>query len=238
MEGRMSIKSFFIFILLASTLMGCSISSRDVGPTTTSPEIPTLEFDQPTSLPTASPTLNLIPSIAPPPSKPPTTQQIVVQRAFAIINALKNKDMNMVSQYVSLQMGLRFSPYATVKDTDQVFPADKLAGMMADPTVYLWGNYDGSGEPINLTFAEYYTKFVYDEDFANAPQLALNHRLGTGNSIDNIQEFYPGAMVVEFYFPGFDPQYAGMDWRSLRMVFMQEGNDWFLVDIIHDQWTI
>ena len=126
-----------------------------------------------------------------------------------IISALKNKDMNELSQYVHPQMGLRFSPYATVKDTDQVFSADQVAGLMADPTVYLWGNYDGSGEPINLTFADYYAKFVYDEDFANAPQIALNHRLGTGNSIDNTIEYYQSSMVVEFYFPGFDPQYAG-----------------------------
>ena len=51
-------------------------------------------------------------------------------------------------------------------------------------------------------------------------------------------EYYQSAVVVEFYFPGFDPQYAGMDWRSLRLVFMQQGSDWFLVGIIHDQWTI
>ena len=70
-----------------------------------------------------------------------------------IISALKNKDMNKLSQYVHPQLGLRFSPYATVKDTDQVFTADKVVGLMDDPTVYLWGHYDGSGEPINLTFA-------------------------------------------------------------------------------------
>jgi hypothetical protein len=59
-----------------------------------------------------------------------------------------------------------------------------------------------------------------------------------GNSIDNSQEYYPGARIVEYYFPGFDPQYAGMDWRSIRLVFMEENNIWYLVGIIHDQWTI
>ncbi len=233
----MALKSIFMFIL-ASVLVGCNITSRSVGPTTTAPEIPTLEFNQPTSIPTAEPTLNQTPTIVPPPSQPTSTQQIVLDRAFLVINALKNKDMTALSQFVHPQMGLRFSPYATVKDGDQVLAADKAAGLMADPTVYLWGNYDGSGKPINLTFADYYARFIYDEDFTNAPQVALNHRLGTGNSIDNSQEYYPGTMIIEFYFPGFDPQYAGMDWRSLRLVFMQQGNDWYLVGIIHDQWTI
>jgi hypothetical protein len=231
-------KSILIFIVLASALVGCNLTSQSVGLTATPPKIPTLEFGQRTSNPTASPTLNQIPSIVPLPSQPPSTQQITIDRAFIILSALKYKDMSKLSQYVHPQAGLRFSPYATVKDTDQVFQADKVAGLMADPTVYLWGNYDGSGEPINLTFADYYSKFVYDEDFASAPQLALNDRLGTGNSIDNSQEFYPGAMIVELYFPGFDPQYAGMDWRSLRLVFMQEDGTWYLVGIIHDQWTI
>jgi hypothetical protein len=234
----MPTKSILIFILLASLLAGCGITSRVVEPTTTPPEIPTLEFSQPTLIPQVSSTSNPSPGKFKPPTSPASVQQVVLNKAFEVINALKIMDMVTLSQYVHPQMGLRFSPYETVKDTDQVFAADKVTGLIDDPTVYLWGHYDGSGEPINLTFADYYSKFVYDEDFANAPQIALNHRLGTGTSIDNTFEYYQSSMVVEFYFPGFDPQYAGMDWRSLRLVFMQQGNDWFLVGIIHDQWTI
>ena len=234
----MAAKWKFILILLASTLVGCSIASREIGPTTTPPEIPTLEFSQPSSIPTAFPTVNLTQSIVPQPSQTASDQQMVLDQAFGVISALKGKDMTRLAQYIHPQMGVRFSPYATVKDTDQEFTAEEVAGLMDDPTVYLWGHYDGSGEPINLTFADYYAKFVYDADFANAPQVALNHRLGTGNSIDNIFEYYQNSMVVEFYFPGFDPQYAGMDWRSLRLVFMQDNGTWYLVGIVHDQWTI
>jgi hypothetical protein len=146
--------------------------------------------------------------------------------------------MVSLSNYVHPVNGVRFSPYAFVKDTDQVFPADKVSSLMADSKVYTWGTYDGSGEPIKLTFLDYYAKFVYDVDFTNAPQMALNHRLGVGNSIDNSSEFYPDAMIVEYYFPGFDLQYAGMDWRSLRLVFTEYNNIWYLAGIIHDQWTI
>jgi hypothetical protein len=44
-------------------------------------------------------------------------------------------------------------------------------------------------------------------------------------------------MIVEYYFPGFDPQYGGMDWRSLRLVFSDHGGTWYLAGIIHDEWT-
>jgi hypothetical protein len=165
-------------------------------------------------------------------------EQAVRARAGEVIQALKNQDMLALSGYVHPVNGLRFSPYAYVKDSDLVFPADKIAVLMSDSTQYSWGLYDGSGLPIDLTFAEYYSKFVYDVDFANAPQVELNQRIGVGNSMDNSQEFYPGAMIVEYHFPGFDPQYQGMDWRSLRLVFMDYNNTWYLVGFIHDQWTI
>jgi hypothetical protein len=29
-----------------------------------------------------------------------------------------------------------------------------------------------------------------------------------------------------------------MDWRSLRLVFEEQGGSWYLVGIVHDQWTI
>jgi hypothetical protein len=121
---------------------------------------------------------------------------------------------------------VRFSLQAYVKDTDQVFSAHKISSLMTDSTVYTRGDYDGSGKSIDRTFVDYYSRFTYDEDLSNAPQLALNHRLGVSTTIDNSADFYSGAMVVEFYLPGFDPQYASMDWHSLRLVFMEDDNTW------------
>jgi hypothetical protein len=228
-------KFILIFILLAFLLTGCNLASPALTPTPISTEAPTLEFNQPTPVQLASPTST--PNISPS-ATPLSVIQTVLDRAAQVIRALEDKDMVTLAQYVHPQMGVRFSPYAYVKDTDQFFPADKIPGLMADSTIYTWGVYDGSGEPIELTYADYHSKFVYDVDFANAPQLAINLRIGVGNSIDNSQEYYPGARIVEYYFPGFDPQYAGMDWRSIRLVFMEENNIWYLVGIIHDQWTI
>jgi hypothetical protein len=146
--------------------------------------------------------------------------------------------MESLAAYVHPEMGLRFSPYAFVQDSDMVFSVDQIPGLFADPMSYLWGAYDGSGDPIKLTFVEYYGQFVYDQDFANPERIAFNERLGgSGGTINNIEEFYPGSVMVEFHFSGFNPEYAGMDWRSLRLVFMQHEGEWFLVGIVHDEWT-
>jgi hypothetical protein len=109
---------------------------------------------------------------------------------------------------------------------------------MTDPTVYNWGTYDGSGMPIELTFREYYEEFVYDVDFARPDVVGFNERVGQGNSIDNIASAYPDGVMVEYHFEGFDPEYAGMDWRSLRLVFEEKDGIWYLVGVVHDQWTI
>jgi hypothetical protein len=161
----------------------------------------------------------------------------VLTRADEVMRALKDQDFISLSSYVHPVNGVRFSPYAFVRVTDLVFSAAGVASMLADSRVYTWGNYSGSGEAIDQSIPDYYAQFIYDVDFANAPQLALNLRLGVSTSIDNRIEFYPDAMMVEYHFPGFDPQYEGMDWRSLRLVFTEYNSIWYLAGIIHDQWT-
>ena len=160
------------------------------------------------------------------------------ETADQVITALANKDFATLAGFVSPEIGVRFSPYAYVSSDQVVFFPNDIAVLFDSSQIYSWGFYDGSGEPIDLTFAEYYAEFIYSADFAYAEATAENERLGQGNSISNITEFYPDSQYIEYYFSGFDPQYAGMDWQSLRLVFTQHDDIWYLVGIIHDEWTI
>ncbi|MCQ5364916.1 hypothetical protein NOW01_07875 [Anoxybacillus salavatliensis] len=158
--------------------------------------------------------------------------------ALDVVTALKNKDMNTLSSYVHSTAGVRFSPYGHVDvQNDLQFSASQLPSLWASTQVYQWGVYDGSGDPIQFTFQDYFDRFVYDVDFANPHMIGNNVVVGTGNMINNIQQAYPNGSFIEFHFTGFDPQYSGMDWRSLRLVFEQESGQWKLVGIIHDEWT-
>ncbi len=182
------------------------------------------------------------PSAAPaPPAATPqslTAQQATLLQAIQVVNALKDQDMPQLATLAHPIQGVRFSPYAYVQNADLAFTPEQLAGLLADPTIYEWGVYDGSGDPIRLSFADYFRAFVFDHDYTAAEAISLNARLGYGNSIDNSQEYYPGAMVVEFHFSGFNPDFQGMDWASLRLVFQEFEGRWVLVGVIHDQWTI
>ena len=54
----------------------------------------------------------------------------------------------------------------------------------------------------------------------------------------NHDEVYPLAATIEYHFSGFDARFEGMDWRSVRLVLEQENGTWYLVGLIHDEWTI
>ncbi|MCK9217644.1 MAG: hypothetical protein M0P77_06980 [Firmicutes bacterium] len=167
-----------------------------------------------------------------------STNNLVTQ-TMDVILLIKRKDMKTLSQYVHPIKGIRFTPYFYV-DTqqDKVFTAQEVSGLMHDSQVMRWGFYDGSGNPIDLTFSDYYDKFVYDKDFANPHVIGNNVAIGGGNTIDNIREAYPEGYFLEFHFSQFDPQFSGIDWESLRLVFEKHDNTWYLVGIIHGQWTI
>ena len=174
-----------------------------------------------------------------------STGDAVAARAAQAILALKDRDWTEVASLVHPVKGVTFSPYTYVRplqgapgEADLVFSPTQLQSLWSDPTVYHWGTYDGSGEPIDLTFREYYDHFIYDVDFARPDVIGFDQIVGQGNSMNNIATVYPNAVTVEYHFEGFDPQYAGMDWRSLRLVLEPVDGTWYLVGIVHDEWTI
>jgi hypothetical protein len=162
----------------------------------------------------------------------------VISLAQTVAAALKEADYDRLRTKVHPDSCLRFSPYPSLRSIDLTFCPDRLADLPGSSTLYTWGNYDGSGEPIMLTFDEYHQRFVYDQDFFQPEVVGFNQEVSSGNAINNIPEIYPDGMIVEYHFPGFDPQYGGMDWRSLRMVFIKEYGVWYLVALIHGEWTI
>ncbi len=159
--------------------------------------------------------------------------------ALQAVELLRDQDMNGLAAYVDPVKGVRFSPYGYVNlQSDLFFSAQAVASLPASSQVYTWGAFDGTGDPIDYNFNDYYGRFIYDQDFASPHLIGNNTIIGTGNTLINLNQVYPNGSFVEFHFTGFDPQYAGMDWRSLRLVFEQTNGIWYLVGIVHDEWTI
>lgn len=171
--------------------------------------------------------------------KPMRAKEIIKNTADRLIHAISIRDANIISKYVHPDKGVRFTPYTYISlENDLVFSKERLLYFFKDKKQYLWGRYDGSGEKIRLTPKKYYKEFIYSKDFKNAPEVGYNEVLSSGNMYENQFEIYDNPIIVEYYFPGFDPKYDGMDWKSLRLVFENYEGEWKLVGIIHNQWTI
>ncbi|MBC8079151.1 MAG: hypothetical protein H7X86_02315 [Gorillibacterium sp.] len=169
---------------------------------------------------------------------PEEAKKEVGEVAQAAIIAIKNKDTKALQQLVHPAKGIRFTPYASVDLIKNVVlrPA-QLKDIFHNPTVLEWGVYDGRGDPIQLTFNNYYNRFIFNRDFSNAERVGYNEIVQQGNSLSNIRQAYPNGVFVEYNFSK-SPEGNEIGWSSLRLVFEKDKGAWALVGIIHDEWTI
>ncbi len=160
--------------------------------------------------------------------------------AKQVLLHLKNNDFQALSKWIHPEKGVIFVPYGYIDTAHHKhFSPETWKALIRDTTQVLqWGRFDGSGDPISLTWNDYHQRFVYDVDFLNAPDFTLNQLASKSSSPNNIDSIFPGSRFTESHFPGVDPQYGGIDWKALRLVFISENNKFYLVAVVHDQWTI
>lgn len=236
------------------TRNGSAVSSNTQKPTSTVSPLaspvsstmasPTLTPPPTTKAPLTTPTAAPAPSVKPSPTSfanEADAKKAIESRAKETIQVLKQHDLKKLAELIHPKKGVQFSPYSYIHvSSDVQVPGSGLAALWTNTSTTHWGDYDGSGDPIDLTFPDYWDKFVYNEDFAAAPQISYNLILGKGNMINNVFSVYPTTsfITVEYHFPGIDPQFDGMDWTSLRLVYENSGSQWYLVAIVHDQHTM
>lgn len=156
--------------------------------------------------------------------------------ANQIVKLLHQNNFLLLSTYVNIHTGVRFSPYAFVDiKHDRALSREQLKTGASDTAKYLWGCYDGTGDPIEMSIANYFKRFVYNKDYLFTRSISINLRIeGSAGTIDNSHEIYPEGTIVEYYLPG---QSDVTDWGSLRLVLSPKSKDGILVGIIHDEWT-
>ena len=158
--------------------------------------------------------------------------------ADSVMRSIKRTDMMALSAFMAPQGSILFSPYSYVDTVSAMrLSANDLRDFFGDTTKVKWGVYDGSGLPIELSCADYFKTFIYNQSFAEADSVIENKSIQRGNSMDNLATVFPGNEHVEYYVSG-DPQLAGLGWGSLTLVFRKEGKRYFLVGIVNNRWTI
>jgi len=157
--------------------------------------------------------------------------------AYRVLEYLKDDDFTALSYVVHPDYGLVFSPNATINlSTDRRFSVEQTAALGNDNYSYVWGVYNESGEPIELTPAEYLDKFVSAADFYNAPVIGINHIIRSGNALENITEVFPEVQFIDFHIPGSEAA-DDLDWRSLRLGFEAYNGYFRLIAIVYSTWA-
>lgn len=171
---------------------------------------------------------------------PSEARAMVEAAARRALSALDARDMRELAAVAHPVRGVRFSPYAFLDPVGNVrLSATAVVSAMGDRTLRRWGTYDGSGDPIRLSFGDYYRRFIYDRPFAAMAKLTYNSAAAVrGTTHDNSRDLFPNAIVVDAFVAGGAPERQGTDYRILRLLFEQHRGTWFLTYVVHDQWTI
>ena len=164
--------------------------------------------------------------------------QRLLERSEQALERLRDGDYSSLAALIHPIKGVTLTPFSTVApDCDRRLTRAQVVALAEDEESYVWGVMDGSGAPIRATGAEYFARFVYNEDYAQAPEVAVDTVLLSGNALENVADAYPEGRFVDYTFPGLDPELGGFDWCSLKLVFEPWENDWYLVGLVHGEWT-
>jgi len=158
--------------------------------------------------------------------------------AYTVLDYIRDDDFVSLSRVVHPIYGIVLSPYATINlSTNQRFSVEEIATLNMDSHVYMWGVYNGSGEPITLTPPEYFKKFVPAADHINAPVIGINRIVRSGNALENMVDVFPNVRFVDFHIPEGETA-DELGWSSLRLGFEEYDGHLRLIVIIYNTWTV
>ena len=163
----------------------------------------------------------------------------LITLAYTVLEHIRDDDFHALSQVVHPESGVVFTPYTTVNlSTDRRLSADQIAVLNTDTNIYIWGVYNGSGEPIELTPAEYFMQFVPADSCLKASIIGVDQIVRSGNALENLTDELPGVKFVDFHIPASQgTSLEDYDWSSLKLGFEEyEGRLW-LTAIVFSKWT-
>lgn len=166
-----------------------------------------------------------------------TNDSVGTKLVIKTLTFLKTKNFDSIAKMIHPEENLRFSPYEITNiAVDKYFSEETFMLVVNNKIPIKWGYYDGTGSPIDLTWNQYYKKFVYDRDYLNDGQIKI--KIFANDNNNKIKNIYKDCQYAYIYINGKDKKLNEMDWRSLKLIFKKYLNDWKLVGIVHNQWTI
>ena len=161
-----------------------------------------------------------------------------IDLANRLIDLLAENNLPEFFMNIHPNKGCTISPYTFIEKTSVNKTLEGYKSCLDTDKTLFWGDYDGSGEPIDMTIKDYFKTFVYDFNYkTESAEIHINKSLSHSNTLNNMSDIFPNADFIEFYQDG-SAEYEGMDWSSLLFYIEKYNNKYYLVAIAHNQWTI
>jgi hypothetical protein len=148
--------------------------------------------------------------------------------------ALKNRDMSHLADLAS-EEGIRFSISGNIREEDIVLKPEQIRSAFADNHIRHWGTLDGSGEPYEKTFTDFYAFLYGTVDYAGYPVVWNKTMSPFRPTLDDVREVYgQSAQVAEHTYPG----EIGMDFETLKIVLTRNAKGaWKVAGLIRVYWS-
>lgn len=165
--------------------------------------------------------------------KPQEAQVALGSLPMRAMWALESNDLPTLAK-LAHSKGVRISPGAFAEKDDKTFSPAQIRRLNRG-TKYLWGSYDGSGDPIRLSWAAYRREFLWNHDYSKG-KLSFNTFTHRGNRANNLSQAYTDAIFVESFVDS-TPEPGGINWGSLWTIWKRENGTWKLRGLANDYWT-
>ncbi|QAY66862.1 hypothetical protein [Paenibacillus protaetiae] len=144
--------------------------------------------------------------------------------------AIRRQDFGNLGAYIDPKKNVLLYPHIQIDKKKAVtFQAGKLPDL-TDAKTYTWGS-SPDGKTVKATFGDYYSHYIYDQDYAAAGQIGRNELIQPDQGKSNIATVFPGASYFDYYIK--DAKTGA--WSSLILVLEQTGDTWYLTGILHDE---
>lgn len=157
------------------------------------------------------------------------------------LSLLARADYAALQAYTCAPGGLAFAPYS--KNLKRLHPvylsSEELQQFRHVKLKRVWGQYDGSGNEIELTPMAYHAEFVYDVDYRSRARATVHTpaQLSANVEFSALASTFPGAGAVVYRYPGLQRN-AFKDARELVMVVQAADSGWCLKALAHSEDTV
>ncbi len=172
--------------------------------------------------------------------KSESLQELLAGREKAAISFLKAGDMERLAKLVHPDKGLRLAPFAYIDpEKNQLFSSRQVQHFFESRKRLIWGYSDEDGMPVKLNPEEYYNTYIYDRAYADTREITYNQADNSSFITGNYFEVYPQAIIVEYRVTdNRSKDTQNSNWSSIKLIFEEKKNLWYLVGINHEQWML